>query len=47
MRHIIRTVLPIILILASPVFVFAADESEIRLITVTGDAEVTVSFGLK
>ena len=42
MRHIVRTVLPFIIILISPAFVSAVEQPEPRLITVTGDAEVRV-----
>ena len=42
MKHIKKIMLPLMVVLLTPYFIFAADRPELRLITVTGDAEVRV-----
>jgi uncharacterized protein YggE len=43
MRYIAKSILPLAIILLFPCFVFAEENNEPRLITVTGDAEVRVT----
>ena len=42
MKYIKNIILPLMVVFLTPYFVFAADQQEPRLITVTGDAEVRV-----
>lgn len=42
MRHSAKKIFPLTVILLSPYFLFAEEQAEPRLITVTGDAEVRV-----
>lgn len=42
MKHIKKILLPLMVVLLTPCFVFAAEQPEMRLITVTGDAEIRV-----